>query len=114
MTEQVNQEESVITPEDLATALNGNFLEKMKEFAWRGKEARLPEVPNSEMHSFQVWVGFSFAADPDSSDPLTFDKIGGYRFQCSPFTKEDAKAALEAQQKDVWDENIQEESKDAS
>lgn len=111
MTQEVKQEENIISPEDLASALNGNFLEKMKEFAWRGKEARLPEVPNNEMHSFQIWVGFAFEADPDSDDPLTFDKIGGYRFQCSPFTKEDAKAALEAQQKDVGDDIQKEEEK---
>lgn len=94
-------DEQIITEQDLAEALNGKFLQQVKEFAWRGKEAKLKDVPNEEMHSFQVWVGFTFDADAESKEELSFDKLGSYRFSCSPITKEDYQKAMEEQKSAV-------------
>lgn len=103
MEEMVKEKEKIVTEADLAAAMNGAFLDKIKECAWRGKEAKLPEVPSEEMHSFQVWVGFNFAADVNDKDPLTFEKLGTYRFTCSPITKEDVQKSLEEKEQESSD-----------
>lgn len=93
MTEK--EEKPVISEAELASALNGNFLEKMKEFAWRGKDAKLGEIPNNEMHSFHLTVSFTFPAIAEDPEALSFEKLSAYRFQCSPYTLEDIRKAQE-------------------
>lgn len=90
-----NKDNLIITENDIAEALNGNFLEKMKEYAWRGKRAKLADLPDEEMHSFNIMVGFTFAADSEDKEPLNFSKLTGYRFQCSPCTYNDIRASNE-------------------
>lgn len=101
MENQEIKDEQIITPADLAIALDGNFLDKIREFAWRGKEAKIPEIKPEELSHFNVMIGFNFLADPEGKDPLTFSKLTGYRFHCAPITHEDIRKS----QEDVGDEN---------
>lgn len=97
---QENQDHLIITEADLASALDGTFLDKIREFAWRGKDAKIPDVKPEEISHFHVMVGFNFPADPEDKEPLTFAKFTGYRFHCAPVTYEDIRKAEEASQKE--------------
>lgn len=90
-----NQDHLIITEADLASAMGGNFLDKIREFAWRGKEAKIPDVKPEEISHFQVMVAFNFPADADSKEPLTFSRLTGYRFHCAPITYEDIRKSQE-------------------
>lgn len=83
------EDKQVITVEDLADALNGHFLDKLKEFAWLAKEHRNKEDAVEDIEMFQVHLSLQFPADAEDKNPLTFDKMLGYHLSVYPVTKEE-------------------------
>lgn len=79
----------IITETDLASALDGTFLEKVKELAWRGKKEKLADVEDKDIHSFNVFLAFSFLGDPEDKESLSFSKMQNYRFHIQPITYAD-------------------------
>lgn len=90
------QDKEIITEVDLAEALNGNFLDRMKEFAWRAKDHRMENVPVEDIGMFQVHLSFQFPVDQEDKNHLTFDKLLGYQLSLYPITKEELQKVKEA------------------
>lgn len=76
-------DKEIITEEDIASACNGNFLEKIQEFARRGKEAK---IPDQIVKLYNVRISLNFG---ELEESLSFDKVSGYELHIQPFTQED-------------------------